>query len=168
MTPTLLIPRPAATLILARDGDQGPEIFMMQRTLTANFVAGAYVFPGGAVDPGDHDACWSECAGLDDSQASRILGLDSGGLAYWVAAVRECFEESGLLFAQDAKQRLVDLDALSPGELAAMRTAAAAGTDALVTLCRERGWQLAVDRLAYFAHWLTPPGMPRRSDVPTR
>jgi len=89
MTPTLLIPRPAATLILARDGKQGPEIFMMQRTLKASFVAGAHVFPGGAVDPGDEDACWSGSAGLDDAQASRILGVERGGLAYWVAAVRE-------------------------------------------------------------------------------
>jgi 8-oxo-dGTP pyrophosphatase MutT (NUDIX family) len=89
MTPTLLTPRPAATLILARDGADGPEIFLMQRTLKANFVAGAYVFPGGAVDPGDADPFWADHTGdFDDSHASRLLGLEQGGLAYWIAAIQ--------------------------------------------------------------------------------
>lgn len=160
MTPTLLIPRPAATLILARDGDQGPEIFMMQRTLTANFVAGAYVFPGGAVDPADHDPWWSQGANLDDDAASRVLGLESGGLAYWVAAVRECFEESGLLLAADAAGS-------TPGaaELAALRARAAAGELDFTTLCRECGLFPALSSLRYFSHWITPPGLPRRFDT---
>jgi glyoxylase-like metal-dependent hydrolase (beta-lactamase superfamily II)/8-oxo-dGTP pyrophosphatase MutT (NUDIX family) len=160
MTPTLLIPRPAATLILARDGAQGPEIFMMQRTLKASFVAGAYVFPGGAVDPGDQDACWSGSGGLDDASASRILGMENGGLAYWVAAVRECFEESGLLLASDAAGKTPDA-----AELAALRARAAAGELDFNALCRERGLFPALSSLRYFSHWITPPGLPRRFDT---
>ena len=157
--------RQAATLIVLRDGAQGLEVLLLRRADKANDQnSGASVFPGGLLDAHDrglHDFC----RGIDDASASARLSLPSGGLDYYTAAVRECFEESGLLFAQDAQQRLVNLDGLSDGELAAMRAAAASGTDALLAMCRERGWQLAVDRLAYFAHWLTPPGMPRRFDT---
>src|SRR5436190_8400027 len=134
MTPTLLTPRPAATLILARDGAAGPEIFLMQRTLTANFVAGAYVFPGGAVDPGDADPFWADNAeGFDDAHASRLLGLEQGGLTYWVAAIRETFEESGLLLAADDSGAAPDAD-----ELTALRTKVASGELDFNALCRNR------------------------------
>ena len=151
---------------MLRDGAQGLEVLLLRRAEKVNDQnSGASVFPGGLLDAHDrglHDFC----CGIDDAWASARLALPAGGLDYFAAAVRECFEESGLLFAQDARrQQLLDLKGLSQGELAAMRAAAAAGTDALVALCRERGWQLAVDRLAYFAHWLTPPGMPRRFDT---
>ena len=161
MTPTLLTPRPAATLILARDGAEGPEVFLMQRTLTANFVAGAYVFPGGALDPGDADPYWADNAeGYTDREASGALGLDQGGLAYWIAAIRECFEESGLLLAFDAGGA-----APEPTELAALRARVAAGEMDFNTLCRQRGLRPALSALRYFSHWITPPGLPRRFDT---
>jgi glyoxylase-like metal-dependent hydrolase (beta-lactamase superfamily II)/8-oxo-dGTP pyrophosphatase MutT (NUDIX family) len=162
MTPTLLTPRPAATLILARDSAAGPEIFLMQRHHAASFVAGAHVFPGGAVDPADAD-CWWASGGFTDADASRILGLEQGGLAYWVAAVRECFEESGLLLARDAAGR-----APQPQELAALRACVAdtaPGNAAFLALCRERGLRPAFDELAYLSHWITPPGLPRCFDT---
>ena len=62
------------------------------------FAGGAHVFPGGAVEPGDA-ALAARCAGLDDVAASRHLGLAAGGLAYWICAIRECYEEAGLLYA---------------------------------------------------------------------
>ncbi|MBW8719097.1 MAG: NUDIX hydrolase, partial [Variovorax paradoxus] len=105
------------------------------------------------------------CRGLDESAASARLGLPEGGLDYYAAAVRECFEEAGVLFASDADDRLVELDGLPPGRLEAMRHAAEQGTDALLAMCEAQGWRLAMDRLAYFSHWLTPPGMPRRFDT---
>jgi glyoxylase-like metal-dependent hydrolase (beta-lactamase superfamily II)/8-oxo-dGTP pyrophosphatase MutT (NUDIX family) len=161
MTPTLLTPRPAATLILARDGADGPEIFLMQRTLKANFVAGAYVFPGGAVDPGDADPFWADHAGgFDDRHASRLLGLEQGGLAYWIAAIRETFEESGLLLATGADGAAPDAD-----ELVALRARAAAGELDFTTLCRERRLRPALTGLRYFSHWITPPGLSRRFDT---
>lgn len=161
-------PRPirqAATLIVLRDGAQGLETLLLRRAEKPNDQnSGASVFPGGLLDAHDRHlhAC---CAGIDDAQASARLSVEAGGLDYYAAAVRECFEEAGLLMAQDAQQRLVNLEQLDGAQLAAMRAAAAAGTAALVAMCEERGWRLAVDKLSYFAHWLTPPGMPRRFDT---
>ena len=124
MTTTLLTPRPAATLILARDGADGPEIFLMQRTLTANFVAGAYVFPGGAVDPGDADPFWADNAARFRRSPSPAAcsAWNRAGSAYWIAAIRETFEESGLLLATDADGAAPDAD-----ELTALRARVAAG-----------------------------------------
>ena len=93
-----IVPRPAATLILLRDGEAGPEIFMLKRSPSAAFVANAYVFPGGGLDAADHKAL-DRVRGLTEADANRRLGVDAGGLAYWVAAVRECFEEAGILIA---------------------------------------------------------------------
>src|SRR5512147_1366996 len=97
-------PRPAATIILLRDAPSGPEAFMLQRTRSAAFLPGAYVFPGGALDATDHDPrAAGRVRGLEDARASAQLGLGHGGLAYWIAAARECFEESGILIATDAR-----------------------------------------------------------------
>ena len=100
-----LVPRPAATLILLRSGTGGLETLMLQRAKTAAFLGGAYVFPGGAIDAADSEA--RRVLGLTDAQASGRLGLTSGALAYYVAAVRECFEEAGVLLACDARGKLV-------------------------------------------------------------
>lgn len=161
-------PRPvrqAATLIVLRDGPQGLETLLLRRAEKPNDQnSGASVFPGGLLDAHDR-RLHGFCAGPDDAAASARLGVADGGLDYYAAAVRECFEEAGLLFAQDAQHRMVDLMQLGAAQVTAMRAAAAAGTEALLSMCEERGWQLAMDRLAYFAHWLTPPGMPRRFDT---
>ena len=76
---------------------------MLLRNLNSDFVGGAYVFPGGAVDPEDATSeAAARCVGIDDVRASALLGLDAGGLAYWVACPRELFEEAGLLLAMTA------------------------------------------------------------------
>src|ERR1700683_2724145 len=92
--------------MLARDAAAGHdagrlEVLMVRRNLRSDFVGGAYVFPGGAVDllDGGPEA-EALCAGRSDANASALLGLESGGLAYWVAVVRETFEEAGLLLAR--------------------------------------------------------------------
>src|SRR5437016_8324017 len=93
-------PRDAATVMLVRDSPSGMEVFMLRRNLDSDFVGGAYVFPGGAVDEADrHADLEAVCAGRSDEQASVLLGVGSGGLAYWVAAIRESFEEAGVLLA---------------------------------------------------------------------
>jgi 8-oxo-dGTP pyrophosphatase MutT (NUDIX family) len=162
------LPRPlrvAATLILLRDGADGMEVLLLRRADKADDQnSGASVFPGGVVDTHDR-GLHLMCKGLDDAAASARLGVADGGLDYYAAAVRECFEEAGVLFASDAEDKVVELDRLPPSRLEAMRHAAEQGTDALLAMCDAQGWRLAVDRLAYFSHWLTPPGMPRRFDT---
>jgi len=157
--------RTAASLILLRDSDRGMEVLLLRRAEKADDQnSGASVFPGGVVDTHDR-SLHLMCKGLDDGAASTRLGLPDGGLDYYAAAVRECFEEAGILFVSDSEDRLVELDRLPDGRLEAMRHAAEQGTDALLAMCEAQGWLLAMDRLAYFSHWLTPPGMPRRFDT---
>ena len=92
--------RSAATVMLLPDPPD-LHVFMLERTPRAVFGPGATVFPGGAVDPGDADLAGA-VVGLDDAAASAEHGLATGGLAFRVAAVRECFEEAGILLARDA------------------------------------------------------------------
>src|SRR5215207_2454859 len=90
-------PRPASTIVVIRDGAEGIEVLLSRRAERGDHNSGAWVFPGGIVEKSDALAR-SAVTGLDDGEASRRLGLANGGLDYYVAAIRECFEESGLLF----------------------------------------------------------------------
>ena len=96
------VPRRAATLVLVRDSAEGVEVLMLRRVdRVDDRSSGAHVFPGGTLDAADAEA-HASCAGLDDVQASARLGVASHGLDYFVAAIRECFEEAGVLLAVDA------------------------------------------------------------------
>ncbi|MEI6719709.1 MAG: MBL fold metallo-hydrolase [Betaproteobacteria bacterium] len=154
-----IVPRPAATLILLRDGDAGPEIFMLKRSPSAAFVANAYVFPGGGLDAADHKAL-DRVTGLTEADANRRLGVDAGGLAYWVAAVRECFEEAGILIATHESGE--PLDPERANALAVHREAVNAGTLAFGELLAREKLAIPAERIAYFSHWVTAPGRPRR------
>jgi 8-oxo-dGTP pyrophosphatase MutT (NUDIX family) len=148
-------------VLLVRDADpSGVEVFVLRRTASAAFAAGMYVFPGGRVDDVDHAAELEPyCDGLDDARASARLGVEHGGLAYWVAAVRECFEEAGLLLA-----RRRDGSALVVGD--ADRTAVHRGELSMEELCRRDGLVLDLAAIRYIAHWVTPVGeSPRRFDT---
>ena len=162
-----MIARPAATLILVRDTNSGMEVFLIRRAQSAAFVGGAHVFPGGAVDAADASAELAHhCDGLDDVGASRLLGVERGGLAYWTAALRECFEEAGLLLAHDAQGRYADLiDAQREQVFAQWRESVRAGRATLADLCRKHQLRLSAGRLAYYSHWITQPGRPRRFDT---
>ena len=161
-------PRAAATLVVVRaavDGaGSGVEVLLSRRAERGDHNSGAWVFPGGIVDPGDRHshAC---CAGLDDAAASARLGLAEGGLDYYVAAVRECFEESGLLYATDRLGETVRLDDDLGTKLGAWRGPLHRGERSVGELCREFGLQLALDRLIYLSHWLTPPARAKRFDT---
>ena len=87
------------------------------------------------------------------------------GLHYWVAAVRECFEEAGLLFATDASGAMVDLHALPADEVVALRRALHANQTGMAEVCERFGVRLATDRLAYYSHWITPKGLPKIFDT---
>jgi 8-oxo-dGTP pyrophosphatase MutT (NUDIX family) len=147
-----MVPRPAATLILLRGG---LEVLMLQRTQSAVFLGGAYVFPGGSLDP--QDASMDRVIGLTDAQASERLKLPSGGIAYYVAAIRECFEEAGILLACDARGALVSAsraEQLMPYRKRPFRE-----------LLEKEDLYIPAGDLAYFGHWITAPGRSRRFDA---
>ncbi|HVR30253.1 MAG TPA: NUDIX domain-containing protein [Thermoanaerobaculia bacterium] len=181
----VVAPRNAASVILLRDAPRGPEVFMVERHASARFVGGAHVFPGGRVDPEDADAA-DLCAGLDDEEASRRLHLPQGGLAYYVAAIRECFEEAGVLLAHGraSGSGLTHGRAGGPGraygtggrrpdetaehadaELRELRRALNAGEVGFLELARHEDVRLATDRMHYWAHWITPEASPIRFDT---
>jgi glyoxylase-like metal-dependent hydrolase (beta-lactamase superfamily II)/8-oxo-dGTP pyrophosphatase MutT (NUDIX family) len=151
---------------LLRDGNEGIEVFMVRRHLDSEFVGGAYVFPGGAVDPADSTELARLCEGLDDATASAILGVESGGLRFYVAAVREVFEEAGVLLAYDRTGGWVE--AWDPNDIVRYgvhRRKLNNRETTMTEICRSEGVRLAVDRLAFWSHWVTPPGPPRRFDT---
>jgi len=159
--------RDAATVMLLRDGARGLEVCMLQRNLNSDFVGGAYVFPGGAVDPEDaHDELARVCRGRSDEDASKLLGLERAGLAFWVAAIRESFEEAGVLLARTAEGEVVSFDR---DDVAARfevhRRAVDSGERRLVEVCEEEHLQLDVGSIHYFSRWVTPLGAPRRYDT---
>jgi glyoxylase-like metal-dependent hydrolase (beta-lactamase superfamily II)/8-oxo-dGTP pyrophosphatase MutT (NUDIX family) len=157
-------PRPAATIVVMRDGAGGIEVLLSRRAERGDHNSGAWVFPGGIVEPGDALA-HAACGGLDDAEASRRLGVASGGLDYYVAAIRECFEESGLLFACCDGSALVDLDGRDAARLSPWRLALHRCERSVAEFCAAERLHLAVDRLVYLSHWLTPLGRPKRFDT---
>jgi 8-oxo-dGTP pyrophosphatase MutT (NUDIX family) len=151
--------RDAATVILLSDRPD-LHVLMLERTRRAVFGPGATVFPGGAVDPADTEPqLLDRVIDLDDRAAGVEHGLPSGGLGFRVAAVRECFEEAGILIARtEAGGVPVEHDA----DLAAARERLNAGTLRFVDVLEARGLVLAARELRLFSHWLTPLGAPRR------
>jgi len=163
------IPVPSATVMLVRDRRSGPgvEVFMMERSLGGDF-GGLYVFPGGKVDLAD-SACpsASQSGELTEAEARAVLRVEEGGVAHWVACVRECFEEAGVLLARTADGEIVELhDARRRSRIGAFRDRLNQGDGhALHELCEREGLRLAIDHLAYVAHWITPVDQPRRYDT---
>ncbi|KDP84261.1 NUDIX hydrolase [Cupriavidus sp. SK-3] len=157
--------RHAASILVVRDGAAGMEVLLVRRPeRNDDRSSGAFVFPGGTLDPQDR-ALHDVCAGLDDAAASQRLKLPDGGLDFYLAAVRECFEEAGLLFASDAGGELIALDTLDAARHDWLRQSARRGGPGMAQLCERLNVRLAVDRLAYHSHWLTPPGLPKRFDT---
>ena len=171
--------RDAATVMLVRNAPaagRGPgegsvlEVFMLRRNLQSDFVGGAYVFPGGGVDDHDRHADLEPiCHGRTDAEASAQLGIDGGGLAFWVAAIRESFEEAGVLLAyppEGPESGFVRFDTPEVVErFAGHRRAVDRGERRLVEVCADEGLTLAVDSMHYFSHWITPEGNHRRYDT---
>lgn len=156
--------RLASTVLLLRDAPAGVEVFMEKRHVDSGFVGGAYVFPGGRVDPDDAiDA--AHCAD-DEASASGRLGLPTGGLAHLVAAIRECFEEAGVLLAYDRAGALLDFGTPDvEARYKSLRDQLNAGTISIQQIAEQESLRLATDRIAYWSHWITPLGEPRRYDT---
>lgn len=136
---------------MVRDGDDTPEIFLVRRHVKSSY-GGAYVFPGGTVDPPD-ELIDPSCLDISVGDANRVLQLRDGGLCYYVAAIRELFEESGVLLAEHS----------IPGdELGDIRKQLNAGTLPWGQIVDQRRLRLGCRKLQYFSHWITPDIYPKR------
>ena len=154
-------PRAASSLVVVRDSPAGIETLLLLRADRGDHNSGAWVFPGGVVDPLDRD--WHRCTGLDDRTVSNRLSLEQGGLDYLIAAIRECFEEAGVLYAEPCGGDPLSRDATT--SLQAWRVPLHRGERTLGELCADHDLRLTAERLAYFSHWLTPAGLPKRFDT---
>src|SRR6516165_6326830 len=149
----IVSPRPASTVLLLRDSKTVNEIevFMMVRHYEIDFNSGALVFPGGSVEKNDREI-------LDRPELySGGDGLDANALSFRVAAIRETFEESGILLAHPkGTSTLVD---------ATHRAALTEGKTSFLSVLADNDLWLALDELVPYAHWITPEGMPKRFDT---
>jgi 8-oxo-dGTP pyrophosphatase MutT (NUDIX family) len=161
------VPRDAASVILLRDGAAGVEALLLMRHPDSRFSPGAYAFPGGRLEASD----WApgierRCRGLDRAAAAaRLPDVEppERALGFWVAALREAFEEAGLLLACGPGGEPVAAGALASAR--AERAACRADSRAFAALLGRLDLLLATERLAYCAHWITPEERPVRYDT---
>ena len=154
--PSTIAPaRPAATVIPLRETEGRIEIYMLQRH-SAGYLGDFWVFPGGRVDEHDYEpSIAARCTGLSAAQANDLLDVEDGALAYWVAAIRECFEECGLLLTSDPVAESVEhlRRDLHQGELS------------FAELLESMDWRPDAGRLIPWAHWVTPEMEKKRFDT---
>ena len=144
--------RPSSTVVVVRKGLSEPEIFMVRRHAESSFGA-AFAFPGGVIDT-DDTKVHAFCTGLSTSQANRRLGVKENGLDFYSAAIRELFEESGVLLASGAQP---------DADLGSVRDGLNDGSRSWSDFVTEAGLELHCDQLHYFSHWVTPTSQPRRT-----
>ncbi len=169
-----VVARAASTLVLARPLESGgePEVLMVQRHGRADFVPGMFVFPGGMVEPQDCSPLAQQLSpSLGAEQAQGLLIAEDGAgprgleaLGYFVAAIRETFEECGVLLARTAQGAPLPEQAAQARQALQLREAVAAGEPFLPFVARQ-GWTLLTEELIYFAHWITPEAVPKRFDT---
>ena len=140
----------AATVLLLRDGPEGLEVLMTKRSMNASFAAGAFVFPGGGIDAADARA---------HAQAKRRATQSDLHLTQAIAAIRESFEELGILLARDDHGHMAN-----SADIAALDRHAS--SDHFAAQCAKRGLTLAADEVFVLAHWFSDRDLPRRFDVP--
>ncbi len=157
----IVAPRPASTTLLLREnaGSREIEVFMMVRHHQIEFNSGALVFPGGSIDQGDKEIVASP------ELHTGGAGLDPSALSFRVAAIRETFEESGILLARPKDSESL-IDAARAKEIeAACRALLCEGNTTFLDVLAENELRLALDELVPYAHWITPEGMPKRFDT---
>ncbi len=149
-----VVPVAAATILMLRDGPAGLQVFMVVRHHQIDFASGALVFPGGKIDPGDYDAR-GYCPHADN--------IKNEELALQVGAIREAFEECGILLARDETAELIVGKRLS--QLEGLRAQLNKNEISIVEFLQGEKLILACDLLQHFAHWVTPTMMPKRFDT---
>ncbi len=151
-TTTATLPRPSATVLIVRDTPSGLEVFMVARDRQVDMTSGAVIFPGGKVDPDDRSAAWNP-----------LVAPKAPDRAYWIAAVRETFEESGLLIAETADGPIDPQTAAHIG--AHLREPLLDQAVTFSQLMTEKGLRPALGLMAPFAHWVTPVSVPKRFET---
>ena len=152
-------PRLAATVMLLRDGAEGLEVFMVVRHYAIDFASGALVFPGGSVDAADRTLA------ADPVRCPCPTGVDAAGLVLRVAAIRETFEECGILLARPRGESGLVGAARLAGIDERHRDALHKGAITLAAIAEAEDLVLATEALTPFAHWITPATQSKRFDT---
>ena len=160
--------KPAATIALLRDSPSQMEVLLLKRDRNASFVPGAYVFPGGRVDPAD----WTKQTlasvdGLTTETAATRLGLvgtSPPAIAYYIAALREAFEETGILVGVGPNAQTPPTAAASV-EVEVLRNGLMEGSVSFNEALKHLSCRIDGSSIEYLAHWITPEREPRRFDT---
>jgi len=163
-----VVPKKAATVILLRDQEHdGFEAFLLKRHEKSSFMGGNYVYPGGRVDQNDGsvETC-SLSKGMTSEETTKILGgtfSPEEGLAHWIAAIRELFEEAGVLLAYDPSGNLLQIKNGGDREkFIHYRKLLQEGKINICEIAQKEDLLFALDQLHYYAHWITPEAQPQR------
>ncbi|MCH2170151.1 NUDIX domain-containing protein [Myxococcota bacterium] len=168
MTETQPVPiLPASTLVLIRDCPD-LHVYLMRRNARSVFVGDMWMFPGGGLEDQDrvpHLAALSP--DLSEAEANQRLGLAEGGLAWWVAALRETFEEAGVLLARprDGRPALKIRGDVERERVDAQRARLESGRLEFARMLEDEKLELELAAMPYIARWITPPNSPRRYDT---
>ena len=159
------------TLIMLREqGATGFEVFLLKRHEQNIFMGGNFVYPGGRLDKGDNDEeILALSRGISEDQARNILGethVESVSLAYWIAGIRELFEEAGILLAYSNNGQLLSIDNDDMRQRFTFhRQALQKDEKTFLQILKEEGVTLALDKCFYYAHWITPEARNVRFDT---
>lgn len=154
--PGIVIPRPSATIVVVRETDVAPEVLLVKRRAGDAF-GDSYAFPGGVIDHNEPDAK-PFSYGVSDAEANSVLGVESNGLDYYSAGIRELFEETGILLARNENGAWADCNA----QIARQRVEVDRGVIPWSQFLKQHELAMAFDSLHYFAHWVTPLVRPKR------
>jgi len=161
------LPRDSATVVVLRDRADGCDVLLVERHAASRAFAGAHVFPGGVVDPEDGAAPLHGASALGAAAAADRLreSNPAAALTFWIAAIRELFEEAGLLLARRDGLLLRLDDPTTRGRFRDHRAALLAGSTTFAAIVAAERIELATDVLHYFSRWITPVNVPRRYDA---
>ena len=142
--------------MIVRDSDIGVQVFMMKRSLRSSF-GGIWVFPGGILEDQDQDiAKKNYCNGIDEKKAKAILNYDQESLTYWIASLRETFEETGALIAKRDNNSFFTPTEDEAINLERLRSDLNNGKISFISILKQLKLKIALERLIYISHWITP------------